>query len=198
MRPITLVVPVVILLAFATSGCNNPPAEDGQRSKLASDLVACQNELSSTKDKVSELAAKLVKAEDAAKAAGAVQLDGVDVKAGHAGGGGGGGGGASGGHHGIEGNVSPDAVVKVVRLNSGGLRACYEKALKRKPDLQYVSKVTARFSIKNTGNAADVNFSPHTDPDMEHCMATTMERWKFPTFQGDPVTFESAINLIAK
>jgi 2',3'-cyclic-nucleotide 2'-phosphodiesterase (5'-nucleotidase family) len=35
--------------------------------------------------------------------------------------------------------------------NSGGLRACYEHALKRKPDLQYVSSVTARFAVANSG-----------------------------------------------
>ena len=98
----------------------------------------------------------------------------------------------------MEGNVSPDAVVKVVRQNSGGLRACYEKALKRKPDLQYVSAVTARFEIQNTGMAKDVTFAPHTDPDMERCMASTMEKWKFPTFQGDPVMFEQPVNLVAK
>jgi len=98
----------------------------------------------------------------------------------------------------MEGNIAPDAVIKVVKLNSGGLRACYDKALKRKPDLQYVSSVTARFSVVNTGQAQGVTFTPHTDPEMEKCMAATMEKWKFPTFQGDPVAFEQPVNLVAK
>jgi hypothetical protein len=100
-------------------------------------------------------------------------------------------------HH-MEGNVKPDAVVKVVKQNSGGLRACYEKALKRKPDLQYVNNVTAKFQIKNSGNAMNVHFAPHTDAEMEQCMASTMEKWKFPTFEGDPVSFEQPVNLVAK
>jgi len=98
----------------------------------------------------------------------------------------------------MEGNIAPDAVIKVVKQNSGGLRACYEKALKRKPDLQYVSAVTARFQIVNTGQAQGVTFAPHTDAEMEKCMASTMEKWKFPTFQGDPVAFEQPVNLVAK
>ena len=98
----------------------------------------------------------------------------------------------------MEGNIAPDAVVKVVRQNSGGLRACYEKALKRKPDLQYVSAVTAHFEVENSGGAHGVSFTPHTDQEMEKCMASTMEKWKFPTFQGDPVAFEQPVNLVAK
>ena len=60
---------------------------------------------------------------------------------------------ANAGQKHMEGNVSPEAVVKVVKQNSGGLRACYEKALKRKPDLQYVSTVTAHFQVENSGAA---------------------------------------------
>jgi hypothetical protein len=86
----------------------------------------------------------------------------------------------------------------VIKQNSGGLRACYEHALKRKPDLQYVSTVTARFQVKNSGGAMNVTFGPHTDPEMEKCMASTMEKWKFPSFQGDPVSFEQPVNLVAK
>jgi hypothetical protein len=44
----------------------------------------------------------------------------------------------------------------------------------------------------------NVRFSPHTDVEMEACMASTMEKWKFPTFEGDPVAFEQPVNLVAK
>jgi hypothetical protein len=33
---------------------------------------------------------------------------------------------------------------------------------------------------------------------MEHCMASTMEKWKFPTFQGDAVAIEQPVNLVVK
>ena len=61
-----------------------------------------------------------------------------------------------------------------------------------------MSSVTARFEIENTGKAKSVVFAPHTDAEMEHCMASTMEKWKFPSFEGDPVSFEQPVNLVAK
>ena len=88
--------------------------------------------------------------------------------------------------------------MKVVKMNSGGLRACYEKALKRKPDLQFVNNVVAKFQLRGNGTASNVHFAPHTDSEMESCMASTMEKWKFPTFEGDPVAFEQPVNLVAK
>ncbi len=150
---------------------------------MASDLVACKNDLLSLKEQLAQAKADVAKAQAAADHS--VKLDPVDVAA------------NPNAKH-MEGNVSPEAVVKVMRLNSGGLRACYERALKRKPDLQYVSTVTAHFQVKNTGGASQVGFSPHTDAEMERCMAGAMEKWKFPTFQGDPVAFEQPVNLVAK
>ena len=156
--------------------------DDQQKAKLATDLVQCRNDLSNLKDQLAESKAQLEKAKEAKTCL----LPPLDVKA------------ANAGQKHMEGNIAPDAVVKVVKQNSGGLRACYEKALKRKPDLQYVSAVTAKFQIANTGVAQGVTFAPHTDPEMEKCMAGTMEKWKFPTFQGDPVAFEQPVNLVAK
>ena len=166
------------LLLCACSG----GGDDQQKAKLATDLVQCRNDLSNLKEQIAEAKAELIKAQQAKTCL----LEPLDLKA------------AGAGQKHMEGNVSPEAVVKVVRQNSGGLRACYEKALKRKPDLQYVSSVTARFQVQNTGTARDVVFTPHTDSEMERCMAQTMEKWKFPTFQGDPVAFEQPVNLVAK
>jgi hypothetical protein len=173
-----------LALAFVlvAAGCGGGSTDDAGKARLASDLVACKNEVMSLKEQLAEAKAQLAKAEEAQT----VKLDAVDLKA------------AGVGIHHMEGNVPPEAVARVVKQNSGGLRACYEHALKRKPDLQYVSTVTARFQVKNSGSAAGVTFSPHTDQDMEKCMASTMEKWRFPTFQGDPVAFEQPVNLIAK
>jgi hypothetical protein len=135
------------------------------------------------KDQLAQAKAELKNAQKAS----VVQLDPIDVQAGS----------PKPSSSGKEGNVSPDAVAKVVKANSTGFRNCYEKALKHKPDLQYVSSVTARFSVRNTGNAQNVAFAPHTDGDMERCMSQLMEKWKFPTFQGDPVAFEVPVNLVA-
>jgi hypothetical protein len=169
------------LLLSLTAGCSGG-GDDQQKAKLATDLVQCRNDLSNLKDQLAEAKVQLQKAQEAKTCL----LEPIDLKA------------ANAGQKHMEGNIAPDAVVKVVKQNSGGLRACYEKALKRKPDLQYVSAVTVHFQIANTGAAQAVNFTPHTDPEMEKCMAGTMEKWKFPTFQGDPVAFEQPVNLVAK
>lgn len=175
MRSATL---TLCLVLCACSG----GGDDQQAAKLATDLVQCRNDLTNLKEQLVESKAELQKAQQAKTCL----LEPLDLKA------------AGAGQKHMEGNVSPEAVVKVVRQNSGGLRACYNKALKRKPDLQYVSAVTARFEVQNTGTARGVVFTPHTDAEMERCMAQTMEKWKFPTFQGDPVAFEQPVNLIAK
>ncbi|MGZ3427964.1 MAG: AgmX/PglI C-terminal domain-containing protein [Polyangia bacterium] len=166
-----------MLLAACSGG-----GDDQQKAKLATDLVQCRNDLTNLKEQLAESKAQLEKAKEAKTCL----LEPIDLKA------------ANAGQKHMEGNIAPDAVIKVVKQNSGGLRACYEKALKRKPDLQYVSAVTAKFEVANTGAAQGVTFAPHTDPEMERCMASTMEKWKFPTFQGDPVAFEQPVNLVAK
>jgi hypothetical protein len=174
--------PFALCLLVAAVGCGGGNDDTTQKAKLASDLVNCNNELASLKEQLAEAKAALAKAEEAKT----VKLDPLDVKANGA------------GLKHMEGNVSPEAVAKIVKVNSGGLRACYEHALKRKPDLQYVASVTARFQVQNSGSAIGVTFAPHTDQEMERCMASTMEKWKFPLFQGDPVAFEQPVNLVAK
>ena len=170
-------------LSFTLLACGGPAQDDGAKAKLATDLVQCRNDLSDLKGQLALAKAELAKA----LASQTMKLDPVDASNPTA-------------HHNAskEGNVSPEAVAKVVKLNATGFRACYEKALKRKPDLQYVSSVNAHFSVRNTGNAQDVGFSPRTDGEMEHCMSSLMEKWKFPTFQGDPVAFEVPVNLVAR
>ncbi len=173
---------LALVLVLLIAACGGGADDGGGKAKLATDLVACKNENLSLKEQLAEAKAALQRAQDAQT----VKLDPVDLKA------------SPPGEKHMEGNVSPEAVAKVVKQNSGGLRACYEHALKRKPDLQYVSTVTARFSVKNSGGAINVSFNPHTDPEMEKCMASTMGKWKFPSFQGDPVAFEQPVNLVAK
>lgn len=172
---------LTLALSVSVLGACGNSADDAGKTKLATDLVQCRNDLLTLKEQLAQAKADLLKAQQAT----VVKLDGVDVKAGGQGGS-------------KEGNVSPEAVAKVIKLNASGFRACYEKALKRKPDLQYVSQVTAHFAVRNSGNAQNVAFAPHTDGDMERCMSLLMEKWKFPTFQGDPVAFEVPVSLIAR
>jgi hypothetical protein len=178
----TIVLGSMLLAAACGGGDDNSAAKN----KLAADLVQCKNDVSTLTEQLNDAKAAIKKLQE--ELGNQVKLDPLDLKAIIS---------APQVHH-IEGNVSPDAVVKVMRANSGGLKACYEKALKRKPDLQYVSNVTAHFSVRSAGSAVNVRFSPHTDGEMETCMAQKMETWKFPTFEGDPVAFEQPVNLVAK
>jgi hypothetical protein len=174
---------LTVLLAACGGGGEDT---SGQKAKLAADLVQCKNDVANLTEQLNDAKAAIKKLQE--ELGNQVKLDPVDIKAIIS---------APQVKH-FEGNVSPDLVAKVMRQNSGGLKACYEKALKRKPDLQYVSTVTAHFSVRSVGQAENVRFSPHTDPEMETCMASTMAKWKFPSFEGDPVAFEQPVNLVAK
>src|SRR5262249_41732503 len=127
----------VTTLVFAS--CSGSDDGAAAKAKAAAELVQCKNEQEALKDQVAQCKGALAKAQSAAT----VKLAAVEVGSAPI---------AKPQERRMEGNVNPDQVVKVVRQNSGGLRACYEHALKRKPDLQYVSQVTARFYVKNTGN----------------------------------------------
>lgn len=174
-----------LMVALAASACGGG-ADPAQLQKLSSDLVTCNNDKSSLEDQLTDAKNALKKAMEAAGMV--VKLDPVDVKALAN---------SSGEHH-MEGNVKPDEVAKVVKANSGSFKNCYEHALKRKPDLQYVSAVKANFTLRNNGSLATIEFRPHLDEQLEQCMGHAMEKWKWPTFQGDPVTFEQPVNLVAK
>lgn len=182
---IRVLVPAVLLLA----GCPDKPREDdGLRAKLANDLVQCKNDFAAQKEKMAELQAEVQKL----KAAAVVQVDPIELvgstpKAPHA---------KAPVHK--EGNIPAAKLSEVIRKNSPGLRICYERALKRMPNLQYVSSVNVRFQVKNTGETMDIGFSPHTDAEMEKCMSAAIAKWRFPNFEGDAVQVEAPVNLVAR
>ena len=183
------VVVAVSVAGLVGGGCSGAaPEDDSAKIKMATDLTQCRNDNSNLKDKIAELSTELQKLKAQAQAANTITLPAVDVKAQP----------QQGEQKHVDGSIAPDQITKTVKANSGALRSCYEGGLKRNPNLQYVSMVNVRFHLKNTGTAADVGFSPHTDQEMEKCMAATMEKWHFPTFQGDPVAFEQPVNLVAK
>src|SRR5213078_1154509 len=115
-----------LLSTLLVTGCSGTEDTGGQKAKLAADLVQCKNDNANLTEQLNDAKAAIKKLQE--ELGNQVKLDPVDIKAIIAG---------QQVKH-FEGNVSPDAVVKVVRTNSGELKACYEKALKRKPDLQYV------------------------------------------------------------
>lgn len=173
------------LLLLVAAGCQGgASADDSARAKMASDLVQCQNDRSALKEKISDLTVELQKlrAANEPKAPDPVAAPRPSESPKKLG----------------EANIAPEALGRVVKKNSAGLRTCYEKGLKHNPNLQYVTAVKVRFDVSGAGTATDVAFSPHTDSEMEKCMGKTIAGWKFPTFTGQPVTIEAPVSLVAK
>src|SRR5437762_1264385 len=114
--------PLVTLL-FGVSACSGGGSDDGAKAKMASELVSCKNDKNQLKIDLAEAKAELQKAKEQLEANATVKLDPLTLAAK-----------SGGGAKHIEGNIPPEAVMKVVKQNSSGFRVCYEHALKRKPD----------------------------------------------------------------
>jgi hypothetical protein len=93
--------------------------------------------------------------------------------------------------------LDPAQASKVVFQGAPALRQCYERALKRKPDLQYQAGigVTLNVTVKPEGIVEDVNLSPSVDAEMTSCIRTAAMRWKFPAFAGETVQIEQKLTL---
>jgi TonB family protein len=77
-----------------------------------------------------------------------------------------------------------------VRARMGLIKACYENALKRNPNLK--GRVVIRFTILETGGVADVTSSQNTlaTPEVAACIANTMRSWRTQFHPSGPVTVE--------
>ena len=86
-----------------------------------------------------------------------------------------------------------EAVAKVVKQNSGGLRACYEKARAGNPGLH--GKVSFRLTVDQRGRVSlgEVVTSTLGGGDPEMCMVQSLRNVKFPPPAGgaeSTVTFQ--------
>jgi TonB family protein len=72
----------------------------------------------------------------------------------------------------------------------GLIKACYENALKRNPNLK--GRVVIRFTILETGSVADVSASQSTlgAPEVATCIMNTMRSWRTQFKPSGPVTVE--------
>jgi outer membrane biosynthesis protein TonB len=77
-----------------------------------------------------------------------------------------------------------------VKARFGLIKACYENALKRNPNLK--GKITIRFTILETGGLADIEASVNTigSADVASCIMATMRSWRTPFKPSGPVTVE--------
>jgi hypothetical protein len=98
---------------------------------------------------------------------------------------------------GAKNQLDPNQASKVVMQGAPALRQCYERALKRNPDLQYQAGigVTLAVTVRPQGSVEDVALSPSVDGEMTSCIRTAAMRWKFPAFAGEVVTIEQKLTL---
>lgn len=79
-------------------------------------------------------------------------------------------------------------ISSVVRRRLGALNGCYEKQLKRNPEL--AGKVRVRFTILESGRVGDPTVVENTlgDAEIGRCIIARMGGWRFPRPDGGTVT----------
>jgi TonB family protein len=90
----------------------------------------------------------------------------------------------------VDGELDPALVSKEVRARIGAVKACYERALKRNPNLS--GKVKVRWTITAAGTVSGVDISDDTmgDSEVASCIKQLVARWRFPAPAGGSVEVE--------
>ena len=200
MKPQSRILAAVSLGTIALAACKGGGGEElSSRLNEANDkLVACRTEVSDLKTQSSDLKRKLA---EAMSNPASVQLTDPDIlnliaeiKRKRP---------ASGGEGNVvlgKGALDPREASRVVRQGAQALQRCYERALKKSAALQMQSGlgVMLELTVKPTGLVQGMNLLPQVDSDLTECVRTTVSRWKFPPFAGEPVVVTQKLTLTPK
>ena len=87
----------------------------------------------------------------------------------------------------VDGELDPAMVAKEVRSRLGAIKACYERALKRNPNLS--GKVVIHWTITQAGTVSGVDVEQDTlgDAEVASCIKSLIARWRFPAPAGGSV-----------
>jgi hypothetical protein len=87
-------------------------------------------------------------------------------------------------------DIDQQKLAAFVRARMGLIKACYENALKRNPNLK--GKISIRFTILETGGIADIQASVNSlgSPEVAACITNTMRTWRTQFRPSGPVTVE--------
>ncbi|MCP3143670.1 adventurous gliding motility protein GltG [Pyxidicoccus xibeiensis] len=87
----------------------------------------------------------------------------------------------------VMGSLDKELIRKVIHMNRGQIRYCYESLLNRFPKLG--GKVAVKFVITATGSVATSSVAQSTagNADLETCVAGRVRTWKFPEPKGGGV-----------
>jgi TonB family protein len=88
----------------------------------------------------------------------------------------------------VDGSLDQADIARVVRGRLTALKECYERELKRNPQL--AGKVVVRFTIDEEGRVSQAVIEENTLPDrsVATCVAQRVERFRFPKPDGGSVT----------
>ena len=83
--------------------------------------------------------------------------------------------------------VNAAEVAKEVRTRLGAVKACYERGLKRNPNLS--GKVVIHWTITQAGTVSGVDIEQDTlgDAEVASCIKSLIARWRFPAPSGGSV-----------
>ena len=87
----------------------------------------------------------------------------------------------------VDGELDPSLVSKEVRARIGAIKACYERALKRNPNLSGKVKVRWTITAAGTVSAVDIEEDSMGDSEVSSCIKGLVSRWRFPAPSGGSV-----------
>lgn len=96
----------------------------------------------------------------------------------------------------VGGNLSPEVLIKVIQMNLGGIRNCYEQVLK------YDNNISGRFYVEITvgleGAVSHVSVLEDTvsNSDLTGCISAKINRWRFPPPTGGEFKFSYPFNFV--
>jgi outer membrane biosynthesis protein TonB len=87
----------------------------------------------------------------------------------------------------VDGELDPSLVSKEVRTRIGAIKACYERSLKRNPNLSGKIKVRWTITAAGTVSAVEIEEDSMGDPEVVSCIRGLVSRWRFPAPSGGSV-----------
>jgi hypothetical protein len=93
------------------------------------------------------------------------------------------------------GALSPQEVNKVIGRRMGAIKGCYERALRRDPNLK--GKLVIRFTISGSGRVTAARAVQNDlTPEVGNCVAGAFKRFRFPQPDGGTLTMESPFMFV--
>ena len=88
------------------------------------------------------------------------------------------------------GALNPQEVNKVIGRRMGAIKGCYERALRRDPNLK--GKLVVRFTISGSGRVTTARTVENgLTPEVGDCVVSAFKRFRFPQPDGGSLTMES-------